>query len=140
MLGSLPYLSLELLFIFCVFISRASHFYSLSGVKEDIVQKYAPLDPSHDSVKPAKGGFLGYNGRTTISEKSRYAIATGIGGVMVWESGQDCRVSPVKHGDVIHEITCPSSAESLHKAITDVIEAPDSGVELARNLRAIEEL
>ena len=47
------------------------------------------------------------------------AFNEGVGGVMIWEVGQDCRVVPVKRGDTVHVKTCPEGEESsLLSAIT----------------------
>ena len=42
------------------------------------------------------GGYY-YNGRATIGAKVRLARQLGLGGVMIWEVGQDCRLAPVTH-------------------------------------------
>ena len=36
---------------------------------------------------------------------------------MVWEAGQDCRLSEVRHGADVHVQTCPSREWSLFNAI-----------------------
>jgi len=66
-----------------------------------------------DSV-PAKeeGAVIGFNGMRTISRKTKYAIKHGIGGVMIWEVGQDCRVNPVTHGTTTHVTTCAEGENS----------------------------
>jgi chitinase len=92
---------------------------------EDIVQQY-PIKPSTDSVtKKGTGGkvSLGFNGVQTIRAKVRYAIELGLGGVMIWEVGQDCRLEPVTHGTETHVRTCPPKEDggdnrSLLVAIT----------------------
>ena len=85
----------------------------------------------------------------TIQRKVRHAVRSGIGGVMVWEIGQDCRVEAVSHGETVHAKTCPHGEESsLLVAISrelsalsggtssdprvkpDEIAEPDSGKEL----------
>ncbi|CAE7503711.1 unnamed protein product [Symbiodinium sp. CCMP2456] len=62
---------------------------------EDLVQKHWPLDPKVDSVAAAGQGSIGFNGVDTIREKTLYALKQGLGGVMIWEVGQDCRLVPV---------------------------------------------
>merc|ERR1712110_1391329 len=79
---------------------------------EDLVQRHHPLPPSSDSVPaPRDGrsadGTIGFNGVQTIEAKTRYALQKGIGGVMIWEVGQDCRLQPVTHGEDTHRRTCP---------------------------------
>jgi GH18 family chitinase len=96
---------------------------------EDIVQKYHPLDFAVDrvGVKPldkARGdAFIGFNGRNLISKKVLFAMNQGIGGVMIWEVGQDCRfVSIVREGKT-HGVTCPHGQNSsLLTAISSVID------------------
>jgi GH18 family chitinase len=43
-----------------------------------------PLDPDTDKV-----GDLYFNGESTLKRKADYALAEGLGGIMVWEVGQD---------------------------------------------------
>ena len=52
------------------------------------------------------------NGPGTIERKTRRAAELGLGGVMIWEVGQDCRVHPVTHGDTTHGVTCPDGESS----------------------------
>lgn len=90
---------------------------------EDIVQQHDPLDEDTDVVDDARGGTMGFNGRETIKWKVRHAIRAEMGGVMIWEVGQDCRVVPVVHGDTVHVKTCPRGEESsLLAAITETME------------------
>ena len=62
-----------------------------------------------------------FNGVKMIRKKVRHAIERGMGGVMIWEVGQDCRVQEKKTGDVIHVQTCKSKNSSLLLAITNEI-------------------
>ena len=79
--------------------------HSLTG-KEDEVTK--------DGIK------VGLNGKNTISWKVKLAMTEKIGGVMIWEVGQDCRVHPVTRGDTVHVSTCPRAEDSsLLAAITE---------------------
>lgn len=50
---------------------------------------------------------VGFNGVDTIFAKTKHALQQGLGGIMIWEVGQDCRLSPVTHGDTTHVRTCP---------------------------------
>ena len=86
---------------------------------EDLVQKY-PLLGKEDQVKNKETGVkIGFNGRSTISWKVKHAITEEVGGIMIWEVGQDCRVVPVKRGDTVHVKTCPKGEDSsLLSAIT----------------------
>ena len=69
-----------------------------------------------------KVGDQYFNGVKMIRKKVRHAIERGMGGVMIWEVGQDCRVQEKKTGDVIHVQTCKSSKNSsLLLAITNEI-------------------
>ena len=76
---------------------------------EDLVQRHDPLAPSVNAVPaPAPvGGEIAFNGAALIAEKVRLAAAAGWGGVMVWEAGQDCRLSPVTRDGRTHARTCP---------------------------------
>ena len=83
---------------------------------EDIVQAHWPLDPSLDAVpSPDDRGnpsTIGFNGVATIEARTAHAIELGLGGVMIWEVGQDCRLEPVAHGDTTHVRTCPGVDDS----------------------------
>jgi len=87
---------------------------------EDIVQQHHPLDPSVDMVsadkKRRKRGkaapHIAFNGIDTIQAKTRIAIDEGIGGLMIWEVGQDCRLAPVTRGGQTHVQTCPAGDDS----------------------------
>lgn len=79
---------------------------------EDIVQQAHPLDPARDSVLLPDGRTTAFNGRATIAAKTRSALARGLGGVMVWEAGQDCRLVAVRRGDTTHAVTCPEGERS----------------------------
>ena len=115
---------------------------------EDIVQRYHPLDPTVDSVPAeppggaaakakrkggrgdAAGPTIGFNGAATIEAKTGLALRSGLAGVMIWESGQDCRIAPVTRGGTTHVRTCPGvggaadtgdDPASLHAAITRAV-------------------
>ena len=81
---------------------------------EDIVQKYHPLDPSKDGLRDpeVQRAPLMFNGVDTIQEKVRYAKQLGLGGVMIWEAGQDCRMNAVTRHGTTHVATCPQGAGS----------------------------
>ena len=49
--------------------------------------------PDQDEVD----GFY-FNGPTTIRNKVKLAQSSGLAGVMIWETGQDCRVNAVTWG------------------------------------------
>mmetsp|Transcript_23123 Transcript_23123/g.58996 ORF Transcript_23123/g.58996 Transcript_23123/m.58996 type:complete len:349 (+) Transcript_23123:58-1104(+) len=74
---------------------------------EDLVQQHAPLDVATDEA----GGYY-FNGPDLIERKTRHAASLGLGGVMIWEVGQDCRVHSVVHGDTTHGVTCPNGEPS----------------------------
>lgn len=89
---------------------------------EDLVQRHDPLSPDKDAVPvPENGAHIGFNGVKTIEAKTRYALEKGLGGVMIWEVGQDCRLVPVTHGHQTHVRTCPTDDASLLLAITRAI-------------------
>ena len=74
---------------------------------EDLVQMHAPLEPDVDEA----GGYY-FNGPHLIQRKTRLAIELGLGGVMIWEVGQDCRQHAVAHGETTHVVTCPQGERS----------------------------
>ena len=43
-----------------------------------------------------------FNGKQTLGWKVKMAVKQKLGGVMIWEVGQDCRVNPVQRGEVVH--------------------------------------
>lgn len=68
--------------------------------------------------KDGRGGTVSFNSPATIERKVRLARKSGLGGVMIWEAGQDCRLEPVTHGDTTHARTCFDDTDSLLLAIT----------------------
>ena len=55
----------------------------------------------------------------TIESKVGYAISKNLGGAMIWEVGQDCRLARVEHKDgSSHEKTCNTDNDSLLVAIS----------------------
>lgn len=85
---------------------------------EDILQNNSPLEPDVDIVDN-----IGFNGVETIAKKSLMALKKGIGGLMIWEIGQDCRLEPVHRGATTHRRTCYDDSNSLLVAITKVLES-----------------
>lgn len=79
---------------------------------QDLVQKHHPLNGDVDSVDLPDGSKVGFNGRATIARKTNAAVEAGLGGVMIWEAGQDCRMVAVTHGETTHGVTCPDGRES----------------------------
>jgi len=77
---------------------------------EDLVQEH-DLTGKEDTVSK-NGVGVGFNGRKTLAWKVKLAIKEKLGGVMIWEVGQDCRVNPVQRGEVVHVSTCPKGEES----------------------------
>ena len=86
------------------------------------------LNTHYDSIGGRDGNFnvdsvggIGFNSFETIRKKTEYAIKTEIGGVMIWEIGQDCRMKMVNelNGNT-HAETCKGKAlsTSLHVAIS----------------------
>ena len=57
------------------------------------------------------GGYY-FNGPDLIMRKTRLARELGLGGVMIWEVGQDCRQNAVTHGKDTHAVTCPQGEQS----------------------------
>lgn len=87
---------------------------------EDLVQENS-LTGKEDEV-PRNGAKVSFNGINTISWKVKHALKEKIGGIMIWEIGQDCRVKPVTRGETVHVKTCPSGEKSsLLAAITNTL-------------------
>ena len=76
---------------------------------EDLVQAHAERLHSGDVDEAA--GFY-FNGPRMIAQKTQLARRLGLGGVMIWEVGQDCRLVAVTHGQTTHGVTCPRGDES----------------------------
>lgn len=67
----------------------------------EIVKRTPSLTPSMDEV-----GTLYFNGQETIKRKTKLAYNKGLGGIMIWEMGQD---------------THPDNKLSLISAITEAL-------------------
>jgi len=78
---------------------------------EDLVQQHE-LSGKEDTVINKDGVGVGFNGKQTLGWKVKMAVKQKLGGVMIWEVGQDCRVNPVQRGEVVHVKTCPEAEES----------------------------
>lgn len=53
----------------------------------------------------------------------KLAVRSGLGGVMVWEGGHDCRMDSVERDGKVHVVTCPNGKESsLFVSISRAIE------------------
>ena len=89
---------------------------------EDLVQRHhASL--AVDSDETPDGYF--FNSPALITRKTRLAAELGLGGVMIWEVGQDCRVKQVTHGETTHGVTCPDGESSaLLTAVRAGLPAP----------------
>jgi chitinase len=74
---------------------------------EDLVQM---LHPIADDVDEGEGYY--FNGPKLIRRKTALARQLGLGGVMIWEVGQDCRMHEVTHGETTHAVTCPDGERS----------------------------
>lgn len=99
---------------------------------EDLVQRHDPLPAAANAVPAPDGrGEIRFNGATLIAAKVVEAAAGGAGGVMIWESGQDCRQAPVARRGRVHARTCPGTgdAASLHAAVARAMSA--AGVRLS---------
>lgn len=82
---------------------------------EDLVQAHTLSDDQDEA-----GGYY-FNSPSLIRRKTRLAMQLGLGGVMIWEVGQDCRQHAVTHGSTTHVATCPSERSSLLVAIQEGI-------------------
>mmetsp|Transcript_17942 Transcript_17942/g.28072 ORF Transcript_17942/g.28072 Transcript_17942/m.28072 type:complete len:391 (-) Transcript_17942:52-1224(-) len=63
------------------------------------------------------GRVMKYNSPRMIEKKTIMALEGGLGGVMIWELGQDCRLKEVTRGGRTHAKTCPRQTSSLLFAI-----------------------
>ncbi len=66
------------------------------------------------SVDEADGYY--FNNRAVMARKGALARELGLGGVMIWEVGQDCRIAPVTRGGATHARTCACSAAGDREA------------------------
>jgi len=93
---------------------------------EDIVQQLPTPWAKQNEVH----GYY-YNGPELIKRKTRLAIELGLGGVMIWEVGQDCRVHAITHGLTTHGVTCPYGEDSsLLTAIRRGLSIQESAVKI----------
>jgi len=93
---------------------------------EDLVRGGSlPAETDELPAKSPRGAVVSFNGAATLRRKTALALHSGLGGVMVWESGQDCRPQPVTRGGATHVRTCPGEGEeaSLHAAISGALAA-----------------
>ena len=95
---------------------------------EDLLGRHPRMVATRDRLKASTppGSHLSFNGAGTIARKTALAVDEGMGGVMVWESGQDCRQRAVHRDGVTHVRTCPDregEEASLHAAITRALAA-----------------
>jgi chitinase len=74
---------LEKLLLGVPFYGRDVHNFSIERTYAEIVTQYHPA-PDVDEV-----GGVYFNGAATIQQKTRYALEQQLGGVMIWELGQD---------------------------------------------------
>ena len=99
---------------------------------EDVLGQTGALEPSVDEAASYAGYY--FNGAGLIERKVALARRLGLGGVMIWEVGQDCRVNPVTHGTKTHPSTCPAGeASSLLAAIRRALPAAGDGRAAAAN-------
>lgn len=66
-----------------IFSGLDPQYWTRTKIYRDIRDDY-PITPTQDEA----GGFY-YNGMETVRKKTAYAIEQGLGGVMIWELGQD---------------------------------------------------
>lgn len=91
---------------------------------EDIHQRMRGQQKTGDQAMTADGkGKLYYNPPDTIETKVKLALQAGLGGVMIWEAGQDCRLVPVHRNGRTHARTCASEDASLLVAIKRALES-----------------
>eukprot|EP00008_Paramoeba_atlantica_P003966 CAMPEP_0201492214 /NCGR_PEP_ID=MMETSP0151_2-20130828/32218_1 /ASSEMBLY_ACC=CAM_ASM_000257 /TAXON_ID=200890 /ORGANISM="Paramoeba atlantica, Strain 621/1 / CCAP 1560/9" /LENGTH=320 /DNA_ID=CAMNT_0047878899 /DNA_START=8 /DNA_END=970 /DNA_ORIENTATION=- len=89
---------------------------------EDLLKQKSTLNPEND-VAIVNGNSVSYNGPLTIRKKTKLALQNEIGGVMIWEAGQDCRLKEVKRNGNTHVVTCPEGKHnSLLVSISSAIE------------------
>jgi GH18 family chitinase len=88
---------------------------------EDLLKRGAAYHTDLDSVAPARDGETGgwaFNSPTAIVAKTKLARRR-LGGVMVWEAGQDCRLGETRHrtSREVHVRTCGNDDDSLLVAV-----------------------
>ncbi len=91
---------------------------------EDILLKYDDFIGEEVDIVPAfdsETAFIGFNNKETITKKVSSALQLSLGGIMIWEVGQDCRLAPVTRNGATHVRTCPRSSDSLLVAIAGSI-------------------
>ncbi len=88
---------------------------------EDLLKRGAAYHTDLDSVAPARDGETGgwaFNSPSAIVAKTKLARRR-LGGVMVWEAGQDCRLGETRHrtSREVHVRTCGNDDDSLLVAV-----------------------
>ena len=86
---------------------------------EEIVGAWPELEADEE------GGYY-LNGPSLIERKAKLARELGMGGVMIWEVGQDCRTEAVSRLGKTHVVTCPRANSSLLAAVRRGLSLPDS--------------
>lgn len=74
---------------------------------EDIIgkpERFTPTDTGNTVFDSQDNRRVGFNSVRMIEDKVKLAIAKGLGGVMIWESGQDCRIHPVTRDGKTHQV------------------------------------
>jgi len=81
---------------------------------EDILLRHQP------APEATVAAGIAFDGPGAVAAKVRLALASGLGGVVVKESGQDCRAQAVTRHGVTHPRTCTGEGDgaSLHAAIS----------------------
>lgn len=102
---------------------------------EDLLQRGAAYHTDLDSEAPARDGERGgwaFNSPAAIVAKTKLAQSKGLGGVMIWEAGQDCRLGDTRHRTSrdSHPRTCGNDDDSLLVAVTRGRSSSSSASEL----------
>lgn len=102
----------------CTFLPSPTPMYcNVIHQKKDLVKRHAPkagLKPGVDQI-----GNRYFNGKDMIQRKTDFARSQNLGGVMIWEVGQD---------NFINDIRALDPATSLMRAITETLAKNGNGV------------
>ena len=72
---------------------------------------------SYEDLIQQPDGTYNYNDVHMIERKGKLARTEHLGGVMIWEAGQDCRGEAVTRNGRTHVVTCPKPNDSLLLAL-----------------------
>jgi len=105
---------------------------------EDILKTYRNSMGSEldlvPAVDPGDESFIGFNNKATIIKKVRLSLQLELAGVMIWEVGQDCRITATIRNGQTHPMTCAQASDSLLYTITNAVEKYIDDGEIEKDL------